>query len=145
LTSREPRLPRDRYGRDRERDLPIVPRRRQVFLRAERLLPGDDLAGIRRHPAHDRQECALRHVRTVVDRLARRMLAKSASCSAWKTSAGGPSWRQVAPASIRGPPARRLLFKAARPFMPSTWALISLAQPTCCRQVANSLAPPSYS
>src|SRR5262249_54486554 len=70
LTSRELRLPRDRYGRDGERDIPVVPRRRQVLLRAERLLPGDDLAGIRRHPAHDRQERALGHVRAVVDRLA---------------------------------------------------------------------------
>src|SRR5262249_14619032 len=70
LTSRELRLTRDRHGRDGERDIPIVPRRRQVLLRSQRLLPGDDLAGIRRHPAHDRQERALRHVRTVVDRLA---------------------------------------------------------------------------
>ena len=34
---------------------------------------------------------------------------------------------------------------SARPFVPSTWALMSFLQPGCCRQLLNSLAPSAYS
>src|SRR5262249_35194090 len=45
--------------------------RAEVFLGGEGLLPGDRLAGIGGHPAHDRHERALAHPLAVVDRLAR--------------------------------------------------------------------------
>src|SRR5262249_40056632 len=68
------------------------------------------------------------------------MPANSSSCSAWYISFAGPSKYQVVPAEWVLSPCG-FSVSVARPLLPTTWALMSLAQPGCCRQLLNSFAP----
>ena len=133
------------HRRHRQRDVPVVARRRQVFLRVHRHVPGDRLAGVGGHAAHDRQQRALGHVLAVVDRLAAadagEQLVVLGLVDVVVRAVVGPV---RSPSDDRRPPWRSM--SSARPLRAERRGRSCRScSRACCRQLLKSLAPLAYS